>query len=196
MKKIIFILVISILLMSQSSAVKTEPVTEEIIAAFESDLAVFFESSETGDWDTYLDLTYPGLFEIAPKEALVAQFEQIEAMGISLTIGNMEIQDTSDMAAYGNEWFVKIDYSADMEIKLSKELESMYELFCSQFEQQYSGGEIEKTPPNKLLIKNADASMLAVSSDRKIWKYLEISEEGEQIMSVIIPEPVYDYFFE
>lgn len=192
--KLIALLLLTISFVSCNSSSDTtkesqEKTHEQII---EDDIVVFMEDyMSEGNWEGVIDMMYPKLFTISPKEQIVAQMKQMEEMGIKITGENTEVVDISEVMNYQGEQFCEVGYVSDLTIKISGEALQMISLLEPQFKEVYGANNVTFDKENNQFLVEAHKSMIAVAPENtNDWSYFEFNTNEPKILELLLPEEV------
>lgn len=160
----------------------------------QSSLDAFIKYSNDQDWDKAFDLLYPKLFKQVAKQDLVDLMVAMEADGMSLRMTNTRITSTSAPMEEGNETFVRIEYTADMEVDIAaggiydhpKAITSMEE----QFKTTYGSKNVKWDVDNKEFNILARKSMMAINGVEGGWKLIEINMDQAELMKSLFSPSV------
>ncbi len=158
----------------------------------------FFKATQEKNWDAVLDLTYPRLFELAPREQIRKLFTEMESEGMTFSFHDLEIEQISPVTVIGEEQFARIDYGSLMKIHLQgEEFEdaSTIDLLQGSFEQSFGTGNVQYVPEENTFRVNSTKTMLAVArKTNNDWKFIEINPAQKDLMKNILPVEILDMF--
>ncbi len=185
-----FFLSISVLLLtlSLSAQVKVNP---DIQAKFDSFVAL----SNQKKWDQAFDLMYPKLFTKVPKQDLVDLMTSMDQDGLSFTRSNIKLKDSFEPVKEGNETFVKVDYTANLNVKITEG--SIYDApkaisgMTEQFQTSYGKTNVKWDEAGKQYTILVTISMIAIQNDNQ-WYLIEINKDQMELMESLFPAPVMD----
>nr|WP_319272489.1 hypothetical protein [uncultured Draconibacterium sp.] len=159
-------------------------------------LAIFFADNLHGqnlkrDYLNYLDalnnaryneaMTYlpEKVFEIAPKDDIIKQFEFLKREYGKLYTDSFKITEIKPSIEYKDSLYSKVFYTADVVLILKDEKLNKVESLRKSFEQKYPKDKIKFTKDkSEFRIKNTN-SFYAISVDEgKNWKFLENIHEN------------------
>ncbi len=166
-------------------------------ALIRHNLALFIQATEDKNWEGVLDLTYPKLFELAPKEQMLALFQQMEDSGMKFNFENMQIDSISPVFRFENQGFAKVGYNANMTISFEGEIygEDVMPFLKTSFETTYGKENVGYDQEKKTFKILALKSLFAITEpDTERWFFLENNPEQEVILNLLIPEPVRRHF--
>ena len=158
----------------------------------------FFQATQEKNWDAVLDLTYPRLFELAPREQIRKLFTEMESEGMTFSFHDLEIDEISAVTIVGEEQFARVDYSSLMKIQLEGENfddASTIELLRTTFEQSFGAGNVQYISDGKIFEVDSKKTMLAVAGKGKSdWKFIEVNAAQKELLKGILPETVLEWF--
>ncbi|MEP6794838.1 MAG: hypothetical protein ABJB16_10965 [Saprospiraceae bacterium] len=155
----------------------------------------FVELSNQKKWDQAFDLMYPKLFTQVPKQDLVDLMTSMDQDGLSFTRSNIKFKSTAEPVVEGNETFVKIDYTADLTVKIAEG--SIYDApkaisgMTEQFQTSYGKGNVKWDDAGKAYTILVTISMIAIHSTNQ-WYLIEINKDQMGLMESLFPAPVMD----
>lgn len=156
----------------------------------------YFQATEAQDWDGVIDLLYPRLFELAPKEDMRQTLADMNGNGISLEMSGFEIKRISAPLEHEEERFAKVDYSGKMRIKFTSEAYQTPEMvgaLTDNFNASYGPGQVRYEIETGIFHISVNKSMYAIAqSGTTEWYFIDT--EGEAgMMEQIIPAAVLEH---
>lgn len=156
----------------------------------------YFQATEAQDWDGVIDLLYPRLFELAPKEDMKQTLADMNGNGISLEMSDFEIKRISAPFEHEEERFAKVDYSGQMRIKFTSEAYQTPEMIgtlTNNFKASYGPDQVRYESETGIFHISVNKSMYAIAqSGTTEWYFIETEGEAE-MMEQIIPAAVLEY---
>jgi len=187
-------LVSCLLLLSYVSSI-TAQTDEEI---FERDIASFMDNTGAGNFDAVLDLTYPKLFTLVPRDqmkAVLASMLNNPDMKISIAVNGIE--KIYDPVAEGTEVFRRIDYNSAMQMKLGDEMWQQKEAMVAGMKMSMGTDNIIIDDETQSLLIDQVSTMIAIQQEGATdWKYLQFQADQAMMLKSIIPESVIQKMFE
>lgn len=157
-------------------------------------LDAMIELTNQKKYDQVFDLMYPKLFGYVSKSDLIDLMTSMNQDGLTLRISDYHINNTSAPFQDGTETFVRVDYSAKMELLM--EDGSLYDspkaaqAMLEQFQHMHGEGNVAWSPEEKKYTIAADRTIIAVKQEgSNDWYLVEVSEQKE-LMDSIFPEAV------
>ncbi len=198
MKKLILILLCAPLLFScagSDAKVKTSPNSsthqekDDLIEKFTRDVERNIEASNNKNWDAIIDMTYPKLFDLFPKEEFKAVFEiMFETFKDFQTSLSSNVRHSYPVIDYEGDQFTKFSYDSELIFTFynTDDLDNMLPGFMQEF-----GEDNIKTFRNTNSVAvNVEASMLAVLEENTSeWTYLNWDDN---IIEQLLPASVFD----
>lgn len=156
----------------------------------------YFQATEAQDWGRVVDLLYPRLFELAPKEEMRQTMADMNGNGISLEMSGFEIKRISAPLEHEEERFAKVDYSGKMRIKFTSEAYQTPEMvgaITDNFKASYGPGQVRYEIETGIFHIGVNKSMYAIAqSGTTEWYFIDT--EGEAgMMEQIIPAAVLEH---
>lgn len=154
--------------------------------AIEEKLNTFISLSNEKQWDKAFDLLYPKMFNNVSKEELIQLMAGMENDGMALHMSNVRIKSTSVPVEEGDETFVRVEYAADLNVKILKEgmfdspkaTQAIDEQFRAVYGQHKVNWDNAKSEFNII----AEKSMMAIQSKEGVWSLVEINMDQPQLM--------------
>ena len=87
----------------------------------DSSLDKYIQASNDKDWNTVMDMVYEKLFTIAPKEQMLAMFQQMDAMGMSIQMLEFKVTNKSEPIEADSSQFVIVNYDSREKLTLNNE---------------------------------------------------------------------------
>lgn len=162
-------------------------------AAITSKLEQFFQATQEKDWDQVLDLTYPKLYELVPREQMLEVFQSMESQGMGIEMNNMKIHKIYGAEDYENETFTAVDYSMQLKLILHGDDfdDDTLDFMKTSFETTYGAEKISLDRDNKTFVINADKTLFAIANIGELdWHFIEKNAEQTMILEKLIPEEV------
>jgi hypothetical protein len=166
-------------------------------ASISEKLAQFFQATQEKNWEQVLDLTYPKLFELVPREQMLGLFQGMESEGMSFEMGDMVIKDIYGVEDFEGETFTAVDYGLRMDIRLSGENFNDQALGFMQvsFETTYGADNVRLDKENKTFIIQAEKTLFAIADEgTENWHFIEKNAEQTAILEQLIAAEVLEKF--
>lgn len=147
----------------------------------------YLQATEESDWETVADMLYPKLFTIAPREDIIASFQELNSDEIKVTIRDGAIKDIGELAYFEDEQYAFIDYTMSMDMQFSDA--SLNEIMKSQFESMYGAGNVQLDQNTNTFLIQAANTMIAFSpKGGNEWTFLEYKPDMEAMFTQILGE--------
>lgn len=184
-----YLLVMVCLLGGTLSAQTLDTITENQIRA---KLDTYFVATDAKDWDTVLDMIYPKLFDLAPRESIRQQFTSLEGGGMDFSFFDVIIGDITDPVDYEEERFILLDYEHKMGISLiDTSMQAAATAMFSIFQGQYGEENVTFDEANSKFTVRVSKKMLAViPTDTSDWRFVDIDPKQPAVLNLLIPEEV------
>ena len=187
-----FLLIIgSILLFFSSSEGQTTTPHQQ---AIQKSLDDFIRYSNEQKWDQAFDLMYPKLFTSVPKEDLVDLMTEMAKDGMTLEMHNTRIASMTDPIQEGQEFFVRVEYTADILVKIKTgspyDVSTTIQMIEEQFKNIYGEQNVKWHPDSKEFKIEAQKAMLAIDDGRNEWKLIEINTDQLLLMQDLFPAAI------
>ena len=154
----------------------------------------YLQATENADWEGVVDMLYPKLFTLSPREAMINTFKNMEGEGMKIRIHDTAISSISDINTYEEEQYAFVKYSMIMDMQLTGEAfqeESIIGMLKNQFEGTYGAENVRFEQESNTFVINADNTMIALAPKNSTdWKFLEYKVEMEPMLTQILGEGV------
>jgi hypothetical protein len=178
---------ISILLALVISAFQgfAQEYTKEILRATEE----YMEVNQKLDVDGIMEMVYPKIFEIVPKEAFKMQYKQLfDSEEMTIGFGDFAIKEVLDKTVeHQGEVFGVVRYNFGMTMKFADN--SADEFILAAFEEEYGEDNVSYDKQTSTFGLNVDSEMFVIKNTGK-WYFIENKPELEAILGQLIPETV------
>lgn len=170
-------------------------IAQEETPDFMSDINQFMTASTEGDWDVFLDKTYPGLFKLVPREQLTEVLKNtIEGIELQIIIDSID-HITGPFHADSVTTY-RIDYYNTSTIGLDSASWSMKDIMIGVYEMNEGFLSSEVDEANQSLVIKAISTMIAVKEDDvDEWKYLQYQPEQKMMFGLLLPASVISEMF-
>lgn len=184
-----FLLFTICLLSSPLCAQTLDTITENQIRA---KLDTYFVATDAKDWDAVLDMIYPKLFELAPRESVRQQFSSLEGGGMDFSFFDVVIGDMTNPVDFEAERFILLDYSHKMGITLiDTSMQAAATSMLSLFQGQYGEDKVTYDESKNAFTVQVAKKMLAVSPiDSSDWRFVDFDPKNSSVLTLLIPEAV------
>lgn len=157
-------------------------------------LDTYIDLTNRKDYSAAFDIMYPKMFSVVNKQDLIDMMNSATMDGLSFALSNRNVSSYSSPFKEGNETFVRIEYSADMAIKITEK--GMYDsdiaaqAMLEGFKQTYGASSVNYDPTTKIYTINASKSMMAIQEEGKDWYLIEINPDQMDLMKSLFSESV------
>lgn len=157
----------------------------------ESKLNLYMDKMMDGDYEEMMDITYPKLFEIAPREAIVAVFKETFAgEEMKITFANHKILKISDnLVMVENRLYTLVDYNLDMVMALKGEMEEAAAFMLPEFENEYGKENVTYDKDKSIFSIKMKNQMIAIKENNE-WYFLENKKEQKALLKMILDSDV------
>ena len=156
-------------------------------------LDAFIDLTNQKKYSEAFDLMYPKMFDHVSKQELIDMMASMDN-GLSLQISNRQITKFSSPFQEGDETFVRLDYTADMTVDVSKG--GMFDYpkatlgILQQFQATYGEANVDWNEAEKRYTIKADKAMMAIKGREGVWYLVEINPDQMDLMQSLFSEPV------
>ncbi len=187
MKKISLLLLLTVAFLTQIVAQNTRE-------SIQNRVNQYFKATEQKDWNAVVDMVYPKLFDIAPKEQMVEVFQNIESEGMKMDMKNFNIKNISDVITHEGEKFATVDYDMEMTIGFTSveyRDSSVQTMIKSSFEGLYGAENVKRNPADFSFDIAASRTMFAIANEGTMdWYFIENDEGQKELTEMLIPMEV------
>ncbi len=153
---------------------------------------VFLKATQDQEWETVADMLYPKLFELAPREQIIAAMQGIQAGGFEISLSDPRINSISDIETHGTEKFAVLKYQMHMTMNLQGEdfddAEAV-ETIVSYMKSMYGEEKVNFDKASKTLSADARNTMVALAPEEsEDWAFLEYKPELDTFLGEILAE--------
>ena len=193
--KIIYtFLALSCLFSIQSFAQPEEAARGEHEVSVQQKLDQYFDFMIRSEWDSLMDMIYPKLFSLAPRELMIETFKQISSQEMKITFDLPEIQSISAPVDYEEEVFSKVDYLVLMNMQmLFEDLQApeFIEFLQTSFQQKYGPDNVKYDPSSFTFALKIDSEMFAIApTGTTDWKFIENKDDQVDLINQLIPQNI------
>jgi hypothetical protein len=171
------------------------------INAFASDkteiadkVAEYFEYVENKQNSELVDMIYPALFEMFPKEMMLSQIENMYAdTNVAIRLYESKLEEIEDIFEADGIDFTVIQYSFYMDLKFINELDNeVVDITKNSFYNMYGEENVEWIDNENKFKIYSFKEMFAINDPKYDgWKFLERSEGFNMFYENIFPESAY-----
>ncbi len=148
------------------------------------------------DFDKVLDYTHPALFETYPKDQVKAGLEQVfNNPQIEIELGDPELSDFVNARQIENKYYVRFKSVQVTKMKFSfveeqtgTDKENTVNTLKQNLTAQFGEGNVSYDTQSGFFVVTATSKMLAVSDDKKAWKFVDIANaQLKPVLEKFIP---------
>jgi len=185
--KSLFIIAISLLAFNSKAQVAQNP-------EIQSRLDAFIDLTNQKNYNYAFDLMYPKMFDLVSKQDLIDLMTSMNTDGLTLQITNRRNTSFSAPFRDGNENFVRVNFTADIEVQIMPGSDYDYPKpamgMLQQFQTTYGEKNVNYDQEAKRYTIVADKAMMAVQQDGGDWHLVEINLDQMDLMKALFSEPV------
>jgi hypothetical protein len=157
-------------------------------------LDAFIDLTNQHKYSEAFDLMYPKMFTRVGKQELVDMMTAMNNDGLAVSIENRRITSFSAPVEEGNEKFVRIEYTADMIVGLTKgglyDSPKASQAMLQQFQNTYGETNVKWNADEKKYAIRAHKAMMAIQQDGGEWYLIEINPDQMELMQSLFSESV------
>ncbi|WP_345201325.1 hypothetical protein [Chryseobacterium ginsengisoli] len=162
-------------------------------AAIKKSLTYFANSIKTKKIDQAVNCIYPKLFTVIPKE----QMNQILNMTynnpmIKLEMNNLRFGNIEKPELINGEYFSIANYFFQLKWDVSLMNDDIKKKISSALMNKYGKNNVKYLANEGFYIINANMRACAVSSDKKIWRFVILEKEYKPQLVKVLPKKVLD----
>lgn len=148
------------------------------------------------DFDKVLDYTHPALFETYPKDQVKAGLEQVfNNPQIEIELGDPALSDFVDAKQVESKYYVRFKSVqvtkmrfGFVEEQTGTDKENTISTLKQNLVAQFGEGNVSYDTQSGFFVISATSKMLAVSDDKKAWKFVDIANaQLKPILEKFIP---------
>lgn len=145
------------------------------------------------DYNVLLDMTYPKIYDIAPREQMLESMKQTFEGNEGFRVKMVQSPPNfvfGDIKKIGNQSFAVINYDNAMQIIWDEALPAdEVDTYIALFKENMKTNDITYDAPNKTMNIKSKAKMVAVADEltKKEWKYLTYNE---QLFTMLFDEKI------
>lgn len=159
-------------------------------------LETYYQANKDKDYDKVLDMVYPKLFTLVPRETMKQVFLSMENEGMQFGITEMSTGSISEVFSQENLRYAQVEYAMVMVFKFTKpeqQTPEFNDLMLSSFRTNY--GEDRVALKDGQFRISLDKTMYAIASpDKDDWTFIELNEGQDAMVEALIPEAVRAHF--
>ncbi|MBV6645940.1 MAG: hypothetical protein KI790_10845 [Cyclobacteriaceae bacterium] len=179
----VVLLSISLLGQSDEKQIKT--------ALYEYSLAL-----KAKDWDKVFEMTYPPLFEYAPRDQMKAAFIQMDNDLMKVTFKEVNPTALSDIFVFEESKYAIISYGMKIKLELIGTVwtPQMIEIITDQLKSD--GSKVIYQENESVILLEGDKQMFAIKelNNSDSWTFIEKNEAQESFVENLLPEEVLQRF--
>ena len=158
---------------------------------FTADISNYLEAFNHRNWDGVVDMVYPKMFDLIPKDQMKQSFNQLEEMGMDMKTEFKEITKISEVIIHENSKFCRVYYHSGITIIISGLMLENKEQLIENFITAYGSDNVNYYENENRFFINAIKSMIAVlNEDSDDWKYIEYNDQQKVFLGQFIPSKV------
>lgn len=152
------------------------------------------------DFTKVVEYVHPRLFSIAPKEAILASFEQaFNSKEMEFTFDSMAVVSVSPVYKYQNAFYRKVTYYMGMTITLTDSTDlsdkELAAVMLQSFKTGFPGKKITIDAANNAIKVAGTELMFAIKDkDAVEWMFLGYEKANPQLVKQLFPQQVRTYF--
>lgn len=160
-------------------------------------LTGYFEAINEQKWDAMMDMIYPKLFDIVPRELMMQTFTDALGTGMNMKTDSFMIKNISDLVIHEEEQFAVVYYTGNLILNILEGSEMDNETALAMLEQTYGtiyGKEnITYNKEQKTFTIQSSKSMFAIAAvDTQDWKFIENNEDQPALLEQLLPKVARD----
>ena len=163
-------------------------------------LTEYFAFSKNLEMDKALDYMHPRLFDIMPKEQMMATMDAaFNNPEMKFTFDSMSVVKISPVFKSGMATYRKVDYFMSMNVTLSDSLDLNNQVLAAamraSFETGFPGKKIAiNTETNSINVKGTELLFAIKDPQVREWMFLGYDRSNPQLIERLYPKPVRQHF--
>jgi len=157
----------------------------------EERLMTYLDLMNSGQFEKMLDITYPKLFDIVPKEQMLKMMmEMFSDEEMKMSMSDMKIVKVhNNLVKTEDEDFTLVDYKVKMKMALSGEALEAIDFIKAALKNQYGPESVTYDKEDTTLIIDAINQMVAIKQNDK-WYFVENGKQQEPIIKMLFDEKI------
>jgi hypothetical protein len=169
---------------------------QDLSAEIQKEFMHYSELVKAKDFDKVLEYTHPALFETYPKDQVKAGLEQVfNNPQIEIELGEPVLSEIANAKQIENKYYVRFKSFQVTKMKFGfieeqtgTDKENTINTLKQNLAAQFGEGNISYDTQTGFFVVNATTKMLAVSDDKKAWKFVDIGNaQFKSIVEKFIP---------
>ena len=149
------------------------------------------------DIEKVLDYTYPKLFTIAPRQALISAMKSAyDTEEFSIELDSVKIHTIFPVFAIKDTSYVKIKHTMLMKMKYKEPYDTSdkdsRELMVSLMEQKFGKGKVRFDPIANSLNIYMVPDMVGIKTKTSIWTFANLNEDNPAMLYMLCSKQVLD----
>ncbi|MBR9922841.1 MAG: hypothetical protein GYB31_18595 [Bacteroidetes bacterium] len=169
------------------------PASDDVKSNIEQRLEDYLAKTNEKDWNASFDYLYPVIFDIAPREEMIAAFEQMEENGFNVMVEDAEITDWEQLVSWKGTDYTQFTYNCAMQIMLAGEQFSdpmMMDMMTTQMQSQYGEDNVKFDSTSNTYDIDATRSAWAITGQDGNWYFVEETPQLDMVLDQIVPDTV------
>ncbi len=180
-----FILLLSIIILSATTFAQTDK--EDINKMFNT----YKQALDSLQLEKSMDYIYPKLYEIAPKEQLIAIFKKtFSDPNVQIRFSQIRLKSISETKVHNKVKYALVSYDYAMIFTFSKaySIEQIYTLY----QKKYGVENVSKDDKNRSISIKMDKLFYAINDPKygNSWCFLEKNKAQKQMLETLIPKEI------
>jgi len=138
-----------------------------------------------------MDYIYPKLYEIVPKEQLVAAFKKtFSDTNLKIKFSNIKLKSISETINFNKVKYALISYSFSMDFTFNEKysIEQIYTVY----QQKYGKNNVQKNDKTRTINIQMDKLFYAINDPKygDFWRFLEKNVSQKKMLEKLIPKEI------
>ncbi len=153
--------------------------------------------TQVKDLEKVMDYTYPKLFTIAPKEAIIAAMKSaFESEDFNIELDSLKILKIFPIFKINDTSYVKVKHTMLMKMKYIKPYDSTQreekEFMVSLMSQRFGEGNVRYDPVTNSLNIFMTPDMVGIKTGSTKWSFANLNEDNPQMLNMLFGKQVLD----
>lgn len=164
--------------------------------AIATDVNLFFNYTTTNQVDSLLEMLYPKLFTIAPKEQLKQQMKNmLDDKNLTIKMFDFKIKSISPTFLYNTVKYALVKYNFRMTMQFGGINESQKNNLALQYslpelQEKFGKSNVQLNDETQTISIYVNGLIYAINEPKKSWKFLEKKEEQKALLNYLLPQAV------
>ena len=186
MKRLLLLITLSFSLVSAHAQDHKQSITDAL-----KDYTMLIQKQ---DYRQAMEYINPAIFEIMPKESMIAAFESMHnSPAIDFSFGDFSIVEVSEIFSHEGTEYASIKYNMSMDMTMHDATEESLPIMLGALKMKYGEEKVELLEGTKTFRLETLNSMIGTHLDGG-WRFIENKPEMQLVMDKVLPTAVQQAF--